>query len=39
MVAALDADDSEPWLDGFAKTVWPEQTLEGIRLSAEGLPW
>ena len=32
MVAALAAADSEPWLDGLAKTVWPEQTLEGIRL-------
>lgn len=38
MVAALDTSDPEPWMAGFAKTVWPEQTLEGIRLSAEALP-
>jgi type III pantothenate kinase len=39
MVAALDANDPEPWMAGFAKTSWPEQTLEGILLSAEARPW
>jgi type III pantothenate kinase len=38
LVEALDETDSPPWLDGFAKTLWPEQTLEGILLSAEALP-
>jgi type III pantothenate kinase len=38
MVLALDANDPEPWMAGFVKTLWPEQTLEGIRLSAEALP-
>jgi type III pantothenate kinase len=38
IVEAL-GDNSDPqWLDGFEKTLWPEQTLEGIRISTEALP-
>ncbi len=35
---ALDRDDGPPWLAGFEKTLWPEQTLQGLLLSAEALP-
>jgi type III pantothenate kinase len=38
LVEALDENDAPPWLDGFTKTLWPEQTLQGILLSAEALP-
>lgn len=38
VVAALEGNDPLPWLEGFAKTVWPEQTLVGALLSAEALP-
>jgi type III pantothenate kinase len=38
IVEALDEEDKLPWMDGFAKTLWPEQTLQGVLLSAEALP-
>ena len=37
IVDALDANDPLPWLDGFARTLWPAQTLTGVLLSAEAL--
>jgi type III pantothenate kinase len=37
MVPALDGNDRPPWLDGFTRTLWPEQTLVGVLLSAEVL--
>jgi type III pantothenate kinase len=38
IVDALDENDPLPWMDDFAKTMWPEQTLTGVLLSAEALP-
>ena len=38
IVEALGDNSDPPWLHGFEKTLWPEQTLEGIRISAEALP-
>jgi type III pantothenate kinase len=35
---ALEKNDPLPWLGDFAKTLWPEQTLTGVLLSAEALP-
>ena len=35
IVEALDENDKLPWMDDFAKTLWPEQTLVGVMLSAE----
>lgn len=38
IINALDEDDPVPWMHDFAKTLWPEQTLMGVLLSAEALP-
>jgi type III pantothenate kinase len=38
LLQALDDGDPIPWLGDFSKTLWPEQTLEGLLLAAEALP-
>jgi type III pantothenate kinase len=38
LLEALPDGDSSPWLGDFSKTLWPEQTLEGLLLAAEALP-
>jgi type III pantothenate kinase len=38
LLQALDDGDPIPWLGDFSKTLWPEQTLEGLLLAAESLP-
>jgi hypothetical protein len=38
IVEALDVNENPPWMAGFEMTLWPEQTLEGVRLGAEALP-